>query len=89
MKTAVALLSVAVGASAFAPSASISKASGLKAAADFEGVIGSDSLETGKRMVGYMHDACRELASSPYCTPRLDLQHILTFASSLTSSLTQ
>lgn len=54
MKTAVAFLSVAVGASAFAPSASVSKASGLKASADFEGVIGSDSLETGKRMVGYM-----------------------------------
>jgi hypothetical protein len=52
MKTAVAILSVAVGASAFAPSASVSKASGLKAAADYDGVIGSDSLETGKRMVG-------------------------------------
>ena len=51
MKTAVAFLAVATGASAFAPSASFSKASALKGAADYKGVIGSDSMETGKMMV--------------------------------------
>lgn len=51
MKTAVAFLALATGASAFAPSASFSKATDLKGAADYKGVIGSDSLETGKMMV--------------------------------------
>ena len=51
MKTAVAFLAIATGASAFAPSATFSKSTAIKATADYDGLIGGDSLETGKKMV--------------------------------------
>jgi hypothetical protein len=51
MKTTVALLTFVAGTSAFAPAKSNSNLNALKAASDYKGVIGSDSLETGKQMV--------------------------------------
>jgi hypothetical protein len=50
MKTAVAFLTVVAGASAFAPAASSSKSTAVKAATEFEGLPGID-IETGKKFV--------------------------------------
>jgi hypothetical protein len=62
MKTAVSFLLVA-GASAFAPATTSSSNAALKAAADFDGMIGMD-VESGKKFVSETNRvSCGSIAS--------------------------